>query len=113
MAKRGLLAGGIGVHVQQPLGRDDHAGNAEAALHRAGLAEGEGVDLLFPVAEPLYREDGLALQLVRLGDAGLGGLAVDEDVAGAAGTLAASVLYGREVQLVPQKADELLVLFPQ
>ena len=107
----GLLAGGIGVHVQQPLGGDDHAGDAEAALYRAGLAEGEGVDLLFPVAEPLYREDGLALQLVRLGDAGLGGLAVDEDVAGAAGTLAASVLDGGQVQLVPQKADELLVLF--
>ncbi len=107
----GLLAGGIGVHIQQPLGGDDHAGNAEAALHRAGLAEGEGVDLLFPVAEPLHREDGLALQLVRLGDAGLGGLAVDEDVAGAAGTLAASVLYGGQAQLVPQEADELLVLF--
>ena len=59
------------------------AGDAEAALHRARLAEGEGIDLLFPVAETLHREDGLALQLVRLGNAGLGGLAVDEHMAGA------------------------------
>ena len=53
----------------------------------------------------------LPLQPVGLGDAGLGGLAVDENVAGAAGTLAAPVLNGGQVQGIPQKADELLIFF--
>ena len=77
----------------------------------ARLAEGEGKDLLLPVAEALHRDNGLALQLVRLGNAGLGGLAVNENVAGAAGALAASVLHGGQMQLVPQKADQLLIFF--
>ena len=105
-----LLPGGVGVHVQQPLGGDDHAGDAEAALHRARLAEGEGIHLLLPVAEALHRHDGLALQLVRLGNARLGGLAVDKHMAGAAGALAASVFHRGQVQRVPQIADELLIL---
>ena len=104
-----LLAGRLRIHVQQPLGGDDHARDAEAALHGACFTEGEGVDLLFPVAESLHRHDGLALQLVRLGDARLGGLAIDEHVARAAGALAAPVLHGGEVQRVPQIADELLI----
>ena len=108
--ERRLLTGGVGVHVQQSLGGDDHAGDAEAALDGSRLAEGEGKDLLFPVAESLHRHDGLALQLVGLGDARLGGLAVDEHVAGAAGTLAAPVLHGGQMQGIPQVADELLVL---
>ncbi len=107
----GLLAGGGGVCVQQSLGGDDHAGDAEAALHGAGLAEGEGVYLLFPVAEPLHSENALALQLVRLGDAGFGGLAVYEHMTGTAGALAAAVLYGGQMQRVPQITDQLLVLF--
>ena len=106
-----LLTGGVGVHVQQALGGDDHARDAEATLHRPRLAEGEGVDLLFPVRQALHGENGLALQLVRLRDAGLGGLAVDEHVARAAGALAAPVLHGGQAQLVPQETDELMVLF--
>ena len=50
-----------------------------------------------------------SLQLGGGGNAGPGGLAVHQNGAGAAGALAASVLDGRQVQLVPQKADELLV----
>ena len=106
-----LLTGGIGISVQQGLGGDDHAGDAEAALDGARLAEGEGVNLLFPVGKALHREDGLALQLVGLGDAGLGGFAVDENVAGAAGALAAPILNGGQMQGIPQKADELLIFF--
>ena len=107
----GLLPGGIGIHVQQPLGRDDHAWDAEAALNGSRLAEGEGIHLLFPIGKALHRENGPPLQPVGLGDAGLGGLAVDEDVAGAAGALAAPVLNGCQVQGIPQKADELLIFF--
>ena len=49
------------------------------------------------------------LQLVCLRDAGFRRLAVDEDVAGAAGTLAASVLHRGQVQGIPQIADEFLI----
>ena len=105
-----LLARGVRVRVEQCLGRDDHPWDAEAALHRARFAEGEGIDLLFPVGEPLNGENGLPLELVRLRDAGLGWLAVDEDIAGAAGALAAAVLHGGQVQRIAQKADQLLIL---
>ncbi len=62
-----LLPGGIGIHVQQPLGGDHHAGDAEAALDGPRLAEGEGVDLLFPIGQALHREDGLAPPACRSG----------------------------------------------
>ena len=104
-----LLTGGVGVYIQQRLGGDDHAGDAEAALHGPRLTEGKDIDLLLPVGQPLHGDDGLALQLVRLRYAGLGGLAVNEDMAGAAGTLAASVLHRGEVQGIPQIADEFLI----
>ena len=45
------------------------------------------------------------------GHAGFRGLAVNEDMAGAAGALAAAVLYGGQTQLVPQKTQQFLVLF--
>ena len=105
----GLLTGGVGVYIQQRLSGDDHAGDAEAALHGPRLTEGKDVDLLLPVGESLHGDDGLALQLVRLRYAGLGGLAVNEDVAGAAGTLAAPVLHRGQVQGIPQIADEFLI----
>ncbi len=106
-----LLPGGIWVRVQQSLGAHHHAGDAEAALDRPRHAEGVGVDVLFKVAQALHRDDGLALQLVRLGDAGLGRLAVDQHRAGAAGALAAAVLHAGEMQGIPQIAQQLLVLF--
>ena len=107
--ERRLLARRRGIRVQQRLGGDDHARDAEAALHRAGLAEGVGIYVLLPVGKALDRKDGLSLQLVRRGNAGLRRLAVDEDMAGAARALAASVLDGGEAQLVAQEADELLI----
>ena len=106
-----LLPGGIWIRVQQSLGAHHHAGDAEAALDRPRHAEGVGVDLLFKIAQSLHRDDGLALQLVGLGDAGLGGLAVDQHRAGAAGALAAAVLHAGEMQGIPQIAQQLLVLF--
>ena len=104
-----LLPGRVRVHIQQRLGRDDHAGNAEAALHRAGFGEGPGIDLLFRVAEALHSDNMFPLQLVRGGNAGLGGFAVDEYMAGAAGTLTAAVLHRGQAQLIPQKAQQLLI----
>ena len=53
----------------------------------------------------------VSLQLVGGGHAGFRGLSVNEDMAGAAGALAAAVLYGGQTQLVPQKTQQFLVLF--
>ena len=106
-----LLPGGGRIRVQQPLGAHHHAGDAEAALDRPRHAEGVGVDLLFKVRQALHGDDVLPLQLVRLGDAGLGGPAIDQHRAGAAGALAAPVLHPGEVQGVPQVAQQLLVFF--
>ena len=105
-----LLPGGVQIFVQQPLGTHDHARDAKAALNGSGGAEGVCIDISFKVRQALHRDDGLALQLVGLGNAGPGGLAVHKNGAGAAGTLTASVLHAGQVQLIPQKAQELLIL---
>ena len=109
--KSSLLPGGVRVHIQQGLGGDDHARNAKAALHGPCLGKGPGIDLLFRVAQALYGENMATLQLIRGRDAGLGRLAVDQDMAGAAGALTAAILYGGEAQLIAQKAKQLLVFF--
>ena len=102
---------GIGVCIQQGLGGDHHAGNAEAALHGACLAEGKGINVLFKVRKPFHGENVPALQLVRLLNAGLDRLAVDEHGAGAAGALRAAVLHGGQAQRIAKVAHEALVVF--
>ena len=92
-----LLPAGGGIHVQQALSAHDHARDAEAALHRPGHAEGVCIDVPLKVRQALHSDDVLALQLIRLGNAGLCGLAVDQDGAGAAGTLAAAVFHAGQV----------------
>ena len=104
-----LLARGIGVLVKKRLGRDHHTGNTKAALHRARLAESISEGFLFKVRKSLDRDDVLSLQLVGLRDTGLGRLAVDEDMAGAARALAAAIFYARQAQLIAQKANEFLI----
>ena len=102
--------GGVVVNIQQSLGAHHHARDTEAALHRPRRAVGIGIKLLFKLGKPLHGEDMLALQLVGLLDAGPDGLAVQQNGAGTAGALAAAVLDRGEMQLVPEKADQLLVL---
>ena len=104
-----LLPAGIRVRVQQGLGGDHHARDAEAALNGPRLAEGPCIDLLLPVGQALHRQDVFSLQLIRLRNTGLGGLAVDQHRAGAAGALAASVLHRGQAQLVSQKPQQLLI----
>ena len=99
--KRRLLARRLGIGVEQRLGGDDHARDAEAALHGARPAEGIGVNFFFKIGQSLDRHDRLAFKLVCLRDARLGGLAVDEHVTSAACALAASVLDGGQTQLIP------------
>ena len=95
--------------VQQRLGAQHHARNAEAALDGPSLAEGVGVGLLLKFGQALYGQDGFSLQLVRHGDAGALGLAVNEDGAGAAGTFTAAVLHRGQAERIAQVAHELLV----
>ena len=66
------------------------------------------IDLL-PVGQALHRQDVFSLQLIRLRNTGLGGLAVDQHRAGAAGALAASVLHRGQAQLVSQEPQQLLI----
>ena len=101
--------GRVGVPVEQRLGTQHHARNAEAALDGAGLAVAEGVKLLFPVAQTLDREDAAARERIGAWRTGAARLAVDQDGAGAACALGAAVLDRGEVQLIAQIAQELLI----
>ena len=105
-----LVCGGIRVMIQQALGGHDHAGNAEAALDRSRLAEAVGVGFLFKVAEALYGDDGFSIHFIGGKDAGPDGLPVHQYGAGSAGPLAASVLHAGQAQLIPEEADQLLIL---
>ena len=105
-----LLLCRIRILVQQSLGRHNHAGNAKAALDRSRFAKAVGISRFLKVAEALRCEDRLPFQLVGGHDAGPGGLSVHQDGTGAAGALAAAILYGGEAQLIPQKTQQLLIL---
>ena len=105
-----LRLGGVGVDVQQGLAGEHHAGDAEAALHRPHRPEGVDKGLLLLRGQALHRDDGLARRLFGGEDAGADGPAVHQDGAGAAGPLAAPVLDGGEAQLVPQVAEQGLLL---
>ena len=107
-----LLAGRIGVVLEQDLGADDEAGRAEAALgaavshpgylQRVHVAQG---------ADTLDRGDlGVVRDTAHLEDAGLGDLAVDDDVARAAVALAAADLTAGQQQVLTQNGRQGLVL---
>ena len=113
VAPDGLLdvgLGGIGVLVDEGLARHHHAGDTEAALDGAHLAEGVHKGLLLNLGQALYGEDGLTHRLLGGEDTGLDGLAVHHDGTGAAGAFAAPVLDGIEVQIVAQIAQQRLIL---
>ena len=105
-----LLLGGIGVFVQQRLARHDHARGAEAALHRPADPEGVDKGLLLEGRKALHRLDAPPIHLPGGHHAGLHRRAVHDDGAGAAGALAAAVLHGMQVQVVPKIAQQGLVL---
>ena len=104
-----ILAGGVQVLIQQALGADHHAGDAEAALHRAGLAEGVHVNRALALGQAFHGGDVLAVQLFGGEHAGLGLLAVHQDGAGAAGALAAAVLHAGQPQVLPQVLQQFNV----
>ena len=106
-----LLAGGTGVLLEQDLGADDEAGRAEAALGAAvghpcdlqGMHVGQGADAL---------NGGdlcVVLDLGHLHQAGLGDLAVQDDVTCAAVALAAADLAAGQQQVLTQDGRQSLV----
>ena len=102
-----LLTGGVGVYIQQRLGGDDHAGDAEAALHRAAL--GVGVDdafALFRVADALDGQKLAAVDRADGDDAARDQLAVFDDGAGSALALAAAFLAAGEAVVLTQHVEQ-------
>ena len=98
---------GFGIAVEQPLRGEDHAGGAEAALHREAVREGALQRMqLAAVGEPLQRLDRAALDALRRDQAGELKLAVDQHRAGAAGALPAAVLRRGQPELVAEHVDE-------
>lgn len=95
--------GGVQVPVQQALGRDDHARDAEAALYRPGLGETVLIDLHLLRVDALHRQHLFPCQAAQEGDAGLGLDPVHQHGAGAAGSFAAPVLGGGEMEVVPEE----------
>ena len=98
--------------VAQDLGADDEAGRAEAAL---GAAVSHPGDLqrvhVAQGADTLDRGDlGVVRDTAHLEDAGLGDLAVDDDVARAAVALAAADLTAGQQQVLTQNGRQGLVL---
>ena len=100
----------VGVFVQQRLGAHHHTGDAEAALNRARLTVGICIELALLRGEALHGDDLLSRQAVGGGDAGFIGFPIDDDGTGAAGPLAAPILHGGEVQIVPKESQQTLFL---
>ena len=98
--KADLLIRGIRALVQQGLAAQNHARDAEAALYGTGFTESKGERCLFKIGQTLHRQHPLAVQTVGVGNTGAAGFAVDQHRAGTAGTLAAAVLGGGDMQFV-------------
>ena len=105
-----FLTGGSQIDVQQALGRDDHAGDAEAALNSASLGEAVLVDLHFLSRNALDGEDLLAFQFAQRRNASLGLLAIDQNGTGTACTFTAAVLGCSQAQVVTEEGQKLLVV---
>ena len=107
-----LFAGGIGIVLEQDLRADDEAGRAEAAL---GAAVGHPGNLqrvhVGQRADAFDCGDfGIVGHSAHLEDAGLGDLAVHDDVACAAVALAAADLAAGQQQVLTQDSCQGLVL---
>ena len=90
-----FLVGGVGVRVQERLGRKHHSGRAEAALHGADVEKGllDGVQGAVFTPKPLDGCDFFPVQPVQPGYAGAYRPAVDDDGTGSA-VAGAAALFG-------------------
>ena len=94
-----LLHRGVGVPVEQGLGRDHEAGGAEAALHAAVLDVGFD-ERMVGLGDAFDRLDGLARALDGQHHAGEHRPAVHDHRAGAAGPFTAELLGAGQSQLL-------------
>ena len=110
---RDLVAGRVGVLLEQRLRLQHDAGRAVAALRRAGGDEAVGPHAPLLVRQPLLRHDVLSLDARRLLRAGDDRLPVDDHRAGAARALGrAAVLDRAEPELLAQHLEQALA-FPR
>src|SRR5699024_289372 len=82
----------------------------ESALHSPLGPERVHKGLLFPAAQPLKRQNILSCGPPGGQNTGLYRLAVHHNGTGAACTLTASILYGMQLQIVPEIAEQRFIL---
>ena len=105
-----LLFRGIRVFIDQRLAGHHHARGAETALD--GPAGAEGIDKRFflEVRQAFHRLDRFPRRLRGGQDAGFRRFSVNDYGTGSAGALAAPVLHGIQVQVIPQVPQQRFVL---
>ncbi len=102
-----LLHAGVGYFIEQRLGRQDHAGPAEAALQRRMLLERLLQRMQFiPGREPLDGQHLAAVGLTGQHQAGVDRLAVHEHGARAAIADVAAELGAGQVELIAQEPEQ-------
>jgi hypothetical protein len=91
---------------QQIFRRHDHAGNAEAALHRALIEKGflHGIQAIVG-CEPLDRDDRAPVGFDREHETRVHRAAVDQHGAGAAFTLLAARLRAGQTEAIAQRVE--------
>ena len=108
-APRGCRRRSARARAQQRGGRDDEAGRAEAALHRAGRDERALHRVQLAVRrEPLDRHDLAAVGLRAVHEARADELAVEQHRAGAALALLAGVLRAGQAESLAQHEEQAL-----
>src|SRR5690606_24354208 len=109
-----LFLGGIGVAIEQRLGRDQHPRRADAALERRMLEEFLLQRMeLGAFRHALDRLDRLAVHLGAEDEAGAHQAAVDRHAARAAIAARAALLGAGEVELVAQHVEQRLLRLAQ
>ncbi len=96
----------LGVLVDQGIGLDHHAGDAEAALHAPLTDKGVGKDVLAVFAQPFDSRYAAAGAALHGRNAGQNGLAIQVHGAAAAGRLGRTAVLGRDDALVQSQVGQ-------
>ena len=99
---------GILCLIKECLGRHDHAGRAETALHCTVLDKGllQGMELSIGICKTLDRGDASPLRLEGRQQAGIHGLSVHDHGAGTALAVSAPEFGARELKHLPQHVEQ-------
>jgi hypothetical protein len=103
-----LFVSGFWILIEQGPGRQDHPRRAEAALNRPVLNKRslEGVEVSIHISQSLNGGDAHSLRLHDRKDAGIDGLSIDENGAGAAFPHATAFLCSGELKLISENLQE-------